>query len=143
MPNPDFVLNNTRYEGARILAAGENFGCGSSREHAVWALLDYGFDVVVAPSFADIFYENSVKNGLLPVALSQDTIQDMVKAEQATISLEEQTVAYADKTVVFEIDAYRKTILLEGLDDISITLKHEHEISRFEKTSRVPPIFNM
>ena len=137
--NPDFVLNQPRYQGAQILLARDNFGCGSSREHAPWALEDYGFRVIIAPSFADIFYNNCFKNGLLPIVLSADKVDALFKATFAnegyrlTIDLEAQTIATTDGTVYpFEVDAFRKHCLLNGLDDIGLTLQHTDEIAKFE-----------
>ncbi len=138
-PRPGFVLNDARYEGSRILVAGENFGCGSSREHAVWALLDYGFSVVVAPSFADIFYSNCFKNGLLPVALDRDAVGRLMSWRgQVEVDLEGQVVAAGPERIRFEIDPHKKRILLEGLDDIAQTMRHEGEIARFERGPRAP-----
>lgn len=141
--NPDFVLNQPRYQGASILLARENFGCGSSREHAVWALTDAGFRAVIAPSFADIFFNNSFKNGLLPVVLSEDivdTLFDSTAAEegyQLTIDLEQQRVITPDgESYPFEIDEFRKYCLLNGLDDIGLTLQHADEIREYEKRRR-------
>lgn len=137
--NPDFVLNQPRYQGAQILLARDNFGCGSSREHAPWALEDYGFRVIIAPSFADIFYNNCFKNGLLPIKLDAGKVDALFKATFAnegyrlTIDLEAQTIATADGTVYpFEVDAFRKHCLLNGLDDIGLTLQHTDEIAKFE-----------
>ena len=138
--NPDFVLNQPRYQGAQILIARKNFGCGSSREHAPWALLDYGFRCVIAPSFGDIFYNNSFKNGLLPIRLSESEV-DRLFYEVASftgykliVDLQQQTVANADRSVVFgfEIDAFRKHCLLNGLDEIGLTLAHADKIRAFE-----------
>lgn len=127
--NPDFVLNFPRYKGAEILLARKNFGCGSSREHAPWALLQYGFRCVIAPSFADIFYSNSLKNGLVPVVLSEDVIdrlfRDCEKTEgyRLTVDLDKQTVTEPDGTVTpFEISAFRRWAIMNGFDDIGITL---------------------
>jgi 3-isopropylmalate/(R)-2-methylmalate dehydratase small subunit len=138
--NPDFVLNEPRYQGASILLARRNFGCGSSREHAPWALADYGFRAVIAPSYADIFYNNCCKNGLLPIVLAEsevDRLFDAVKAFpgfRLVIDLERQTVATQDGSMTFgfDIDTYRKDRLVNGLDDIGITLQHADEISAFE-----------
>ena len=138
--NPDFVLNQPRYQGAQILLARRNFGCGSSREHAPWALLDYGFRAVIAPSFADIFYNNCCKNGLLPVVLTSHEV-DRLFADTAafpgfrlTIDLDRQTVATPDGSMSFgfEIEPFRKHCLLNGLDDIGLTLAHADEIRAFE-----------
>ena len=139
-PNPDFVLNRPRYRGASVLLARANFGCGSSREHAPWGVLDYGFRVVVAPSYADIFYNNCFKNGILPVALAPEQVDELFrKAEsqegyQLSADLAGQTVSDANGLHFrFEIDPFRKEILLQGLDDIGMSLQHEAEISAFEK----------
>ncbi|MFD2368040.1 3-isopropylmalate dehydratase small subunit [Pseudoduganella sp. GCM10020061] len=137
--NPEFVLNQPRYQGASILLARKNFGCGSSREHAPWALQQYGFRVMIAPSFADIFYNNCFKNGLLPVVLSEDEVEQLFQAVQATpgyrlvVDLERQQVTAPDGTAWrFEVDAFRKHCLLNGLDDIGLTLQHAGEIRAFE-----------
>ncbi len=138
--NPDFVLNQERYRGASILLARENFACGSSREHAVWALTDYGFRAVIAPSFADIFYSNSFKNGLLPVRLDAATIDRLFEETGATegyrltVDLERQQVITPDGSAFdFEIDPFRRRCLLEGLDDIALTLQHADEIRAYEE----------
>ncbi|MEJ2523946.1 MAG: 3-isopropylmalate dehydratase small subunit [Desulfuromonadales bacterium] len=137
--NPAFVLNQDRYRGAQVLLTRDNFGCGSSREHAVWALLDAGFRAVIAPSFADIFASNCSKNGILPVVLATtqvDQLFDEVAANpgyRLRIDLEQQTVTTpAGETFAFEVDAFRKKCLLEGLDEISLTLQHADEIRAFE-----------
>jgi len=137
--NPDFVLNQPRYKGAQILLARENFGCGSSREHAPWALEDYGFRALIAPSFADIFFNNCFKNGLLPIRLAAEQVDALFKAVEAIpgyrlkIDLERQTISAPDATVYrFEVDAFRKHCLLNGLDDIGLTLQHVDEIKAFE-----------
>ena len=138
--NPDFVLNEPRYQGASILLARRNFGCGSSREHAPWALADYGFRALIAPSYADIFYNNCCKNGLLPIVLTEsqvDRLFDAVKAFpgfKLVIDLERQTVATADgaMTFGFDIDDFRKHRLVNGLDDIGLTLQHADAIREFE-----------
>ena len=136
---PDFVLNQPAYRKAEILVAGENFGCGSSREHAPWALLDFGIRAVIAPSFADIFHSNCFKNGILPIALPAETVAQLMddarKGSNArlTIDLASQTVTRPDGQVVhFEIDQFRKHCLLDGLDDIGLTLKKESAIAKFE-----------
>ncbi len=138
--NPDFVLNQPRYQGAQILLARENFGCGSSREHAPWALLDYGFRVIIAPSFADIFYSNSFKNGILLIKLDAaivDQLFNEVAASEGyslTVDLEAQTISKPDgSTIAFEIDDFRKHRLLNGLDDIGLTLQHQDEIRAYEQ----------
>jgi len=136
---PEFVLNQPAYRKAEILVAGENFGCGSSREHAPWALLDFGIRAVIAPSFADIFHSNCFKNGILPIALPAETVAQLMddarKGSNArlTIDLASQTVTRPDGQVVhFEIDQFRKHCLLDGLDDIGLTLKKESAIAKFE-----------
>jgi 3-isopropylmalate/(R)-2-methylmalate dehydratase small subunit len=137
--NPDFVLNKPAYKSAKILVAGANFGCGSSREHAAWSLLDFGFRVVFAPSFADIFYNNCFKNGILPIALPQDIIDKLMDdAERGanaviTVDLDKQEVRGPDGgTVKFDIDPFRKHCLLNGLDDIGLTMVKETSIVSFE-----------
>ncbi len=140
-PNPDFVLNDPKYSSSRILVTGDNFGCGSSREHAVWALQDYGFDVVISPSFADIFYSNCFKNGILPVSLPAQTVQRIQKVRQPVeVSLVSQTVSVPGESIPFEIDPYKRKVLLEGLDDIALTLQYEQEIDSFERESRIPSV---
>ena len=139
-PNPDFALNEPRYQGAQILLARRNFGCGSSREHAPWALGDYGFRAIIAPSFADIFFNNCFKNGLLPIVLPEADVARLFHDAAAfpgfklTIDLERQTVATTDGGTVFrfDVDAFRKHCLLNGLDDIALTLTHADEIRAFE-----------
>ncbi|MEP7183008.1 MAG: 3-isopropylmalate dehydratase small subunit, partial [Betaproteobacteria bacterium] len=139
-PNPDFVLNQPRYRGAQILLARRNFGCGSSREHAPWALADYGFRALIAPSYADIFFNNCFKNGLLPIVLTESQVDRLFAAVAAfpgfalTIDLERQTVATADGSITFDFDVepFRKRCLLDGLDDIGLTLRHADLIRAFE-----------
>jgi 3-isopropylmalate/(R)-2-methylmalate dehydratase small subunit len=138
--NQEFILNQSRYQGAQILLARHNFGCGSSREHAPWALLDYGFRVIIAPSFADIFYNNCFKNSILPIVLEEDIVDSLFQAVQATdgyslaIDLETQTVTTpTEEGFTFNIDAFRKHCLLNGLDEISLTLQHADEIIAYEK----------
>ncbi len=137
--NPDFVLNDPRYRGASILLARENFGCGSSREHAPWALEDYGFRVIIAPSFADIFFNNCFKNGLLPIALDNATVDrlfamaDGEKALEITVDLQAQKLVVNGEEIAFDVDAFRKHCLLEGLDDIGLTLQHVDEIRAYEE----------
>ena len=144
-PIPEFVLNQPRYAGASVLIAGKNFGCGSSREHAVWALADFGFRAVIAPSFADIFANNCVKNGLLTVILTEEDTSELVRrAEhtsnyQITVDLENCTVSdNGGFTAKFTIDEFTRHCLLEGLDDIGLTLQHEGEITKYEATHPVP-----
>ncbi|MCX7893979.1 MAG: 3-isopropylmalate dehydratase small subunit [Burkholderiales bacterium] len=142
--NPDFALNQPRYQGASILLARKNFGCGSSREHAPWALADYGFRALIAPSFADIFYNNCFKNGLLPIVLPEADVDRLFHDVAAfpgfrlVIDLPAQTVAYADgsRTLGFEVDAFRKYCLVNGLDEIGLTLRHADKIKAFEDKRR-------
>ena len=130
--NPDFVLNKDEYQGAKILLARENFGCGSSREHAPWALEDYGFRAIIAPSFADIFYNNCFKNGILPIVLNNEIMDALFNyAGEITIDLETQSVV-ADDTYHFDVEDERKRRLLNGLDDIGLTLQHKDKIKSFE-----------
>ena len=137
----DFVLNNPNYENSQILVAGDNFGCGSSREHAVWALLDYGFSVIVAPSFADIFFSNCFKNGVLPITLDQKLVEKLLQETGVIeVDLENQMIKTPSDEISFEIDSYQKKILLEGLDDISLTFQYEDKILEFEKQSTVPSV---
>ena len=142
-PNPEFVLNQPRYQGAQILLARANFGCGSSREHAPWSLQDYGFRVIIAPSFADIFFNNCFKIGLLPIILGTpivDRLFDEVKLAEGyslTVDLQKQTVATPrNEEFKFEIDAFRKHCLLNGLDEIGLTLQHAEKIKQFEQKRR-------
>ena len=139
-PDPAFELNQTRYRGASVLIAGKNFGCGSSREHAPWALADYGFRAIIAPSFADIFANNCLKNGLLPVALTEAETAELIRRVRhdqnyrLTIDVEKKTVSDANGlSAGFEIGEFQRHCLLEGLDDIGLTLKHETEINSFEQ----------
>ncbi len=141
--NPDFVLNQPRYQGAEILIARRNFGCGSSREHAPWALLDFGIRCVIAPSFADIFYNNCFKNGILPVTLDEAVMDELFRDVEASpgyrlqVDLEAQTVTTLEgKTHAFEVDAFKKHSLLNGLDEIGLTLQHSDEIRDYEKRRR-------
>ncbi|MDO4449403.1 MAG: 3-isopropylmalate dehydratase small subunit [Moraxella sp.] len=141
--NPDFVLNQERYQGATILLARTNFGCGSSREHAPWALNEYGFRTVIAPSFADIFFNNCFKNGMLPVILSESEVDELFKecfdnvGYQLTVDLQNQKViSPSGKEYPFEVDAFRKHCLLNGLDDIGLTLQNSDDIKAFEQKAR-------
>jgi 3-isopropylmalate/(R)-2-methylmalate dehydratase small subunit len=141
--NSDFVLNQPRYQGAQILLARENFGCGSSREHAPWALEDYGFRAIIAPSFADIFFNNCFKNGMLPIKLAASQVDALFKVVETnpgyklTVDLQQQTIAAPDNTTYeFEVDAHRKHCLLNGLDDIGLTLQHVDDIKAFEQKHR-------
>jgi len=140
--NGDFVLNQPRYQGASIFLARDNFGCGSSREHAPWALVDYGFRVIIAPSFADIFYNNCFKNGILPIALAADAVDRLFAATEQegyalTVDLPTQKITTPDgEAIPFELDAFRKHCLLNGLDDIDLTLQHVETIREFEERHR-------
>jgi 3-isopropylmalate/(R)-2-methylmalate dehydratase small subunit len=149
--NPDFVLNQPRYQGASVLLTRENFGCGSSREHAPWALLDYGFRAVIAPSFADIFFNNCFKNGILPIRLDAAVVDQLFKevavneGYRLVVDLENQVVVTpAGQKIAFDVDAHRKYCLLNGFDDIGLTLRHVDEIKAFEAQYRVkqPWLFN-
>ena len=149
--NPDFVLNLPRYQGANILLTRKNFGCGSSREHAPWALSEYGFRTVIAPSYADIFYNNCFKNGMLPIVLSEDIIEQLFAAVEAnegyelTADLERQVVITPEGTeYAFEVDEFRKHCLLNGLDDIGLTLQQSEAIKAYEAKmqQQTPWIFN-
>ena len=140
-PNPDFVLNQPRYQGASVLLARSNFGCGSSREHAPWGVKDYGFRVILAPSYADIFYNNCFKNGILPAALSEEQIEELFQRTEKeegyslTINLPNQTVADKHGLMFrFDIAPSRKEVLLKGLDDIGSSLQHEPAITAYEKS---------
>jgi 3-isopropylmalate/(R)-2-methylmalate dehydratase small subunit len=139
-PIPDFVLNDPLYKGAQILIAGKNFGCGSSREHAAWALSDFGFRCVIAPTFADIFFSNASKNGILLVRLSEAEVETLlqnaqkISGYQLNVSLPDQTVSDGQGfSAKFDVDPFRKFCLLEGLDDIGLTLRHAAELDRYEK----------
>ncbi|MDX1346838.1 MAG: 3-isopropylmalate dehydratase small subunit [Thiomicrorhabdus chilensis] len=147
----DFVLNQSRYQGAKILLARENFGCGSSREHAPWALKDYGFDVVIAPSFADIFFNNSFKNGILPIVLDEQVVDKLFEevfaqeGYELTVDLEAQKLVKPNgEAIEFEVDSFRRHCLLNGLDDIGLTLQHADEIRSYEEKRRQtsPWMFN-
>jgi 3-isopropylmalate/(R)-2-methylmalate dehydratase small subunit len=143
-PNPDFSLNQPGYEGASVLVAGRNFGCGSSREHAPWALLDYGFRAVIAPSFADIFRNNCFQNGILPIELPEELVNELMKRAETypgcalTIDLENNEIRDDEALVTtFEVDDFRRHCLLEGMDDIAMTLEHEPAIAAYEVRRRV------
>ena len=141
-PKNDFVLNNPLYENSQILVTNENFGCGSSREHAVWALKDFGFNVIISPSFADIFYSNCFKNGVLPIILDIEKIHKLLQFEdEVEIDLNSQKITLGDESMNFEIDSYRKIRLLKGLDDIDLTLKENEKIEKFENDSSIISIF--
>jgi 3-isopropylmalate/(R)-2-methylmalate dehydratase small subunit len=138
-PNPSFVLNEPRYKGASILVADKNFGCGSSREHAPWALGEYGFRVIIAPSFADIFANNCFKNGMLPIALTAEQVQEIMRRAQQqegyelTVDLERQTIEDSrGLAILFTVGEFQRYCLLEGLDDIGLTMRHEDAIREYE-----------
>ncbi|MFB5621388.1 MAG: 3-isopropylmalate dehydratase small subunit [Candidatus Nitrosomaritimum yanchengensis] len=138
---PDFVLNDKKYKNSKIIVTGDNFGCGSSREHAGWALQDYGLSVIIAPSFADIFYSNCFKNGILPIKLDEKIVDKLIQESgEIEVDLENQILRTTSENIPFEIDSYKKKILLEGLDDIALTLKYENEIRKFEKDSMIPSV---
>jgi 3-isopropylmalate/(R)-2-methylmalate dehydratase small subunit len=141
--NPDFVLNDARYQGAQILLAGSNFGCGSSREHAPWALLDYGFRAIIAHSFADIFHQNCFKNGILPITLADEhvtrlfALSQMAQPLKLTIDLQQEQVCLPDgEQLAFATDPFRRQCLLDGLDDIDLTLRYRAEITAYEARRR-------
>jgi len=149
--NPDFILNKPPYDKARILIARENFGCGSSREHAVWALEDFGFRAVIAPSFADIFFNNSFKNGLLPIVLDAEIVNELFNKVESKTGFEVTLDLHHQKLITetleeypFEVDAFRKHCLLNGLDDIGLTLQHASEITAYEtqRKQASPWLFN-
>ena len=137
-PKDDFVLNDSKYKDSQILVTNENFGCGSSREHAVWALKDFGFSVIIAPSFADIFYSNCFKNGILPIILDINHVERLMQTQKIIqLDLNSQKITIGDEVINFEIDSHRKVRLLEGLDDIDLTLKENTNIENFEKNSKI------
>ncbi|MCG7970561.1 MAG: 3-isopropylmalate dehydratase small subunit [Candidatus Thiodiazotropha taylori] len=149
--NPEFVLNDSRYQGAQVLLTRENFGCGSSREHAPWALEDYGFRVIIAPSYADIFFNNCFKNGILPVVLDEKIVDELfaqASLEQAlslTVDLQQQQLVVGDAAPIpFEVDPFRKHCLLNGLDDIGLTLQHVDLIKAYEarRADEAPWLFS-
>jgi len=138
IPNQSFILNDPKYKNSKILVTGENFGCGSSREHAVWALQDYGFSVIIAPSFGDIFYSNCFKNGLLAITLDPKIIQKLLQIDtELEVDLESQTIKTNTEEIPFQIDPYNKKNLLEGFDEIALTIKNEDKISEYEQKSSV------
>ena len=139
----DFILNESKYSNSKILVTNENFGCGSSREHAVWALKDYGFSVIIAPSFADIFYSNCLKNAVLPIQLNRGIVEYIfTNVTELEIDLENQTIRGNGVQEYFDIQSDKKRRLLEGLDDIALTMQLENTIDVFEKNSITPSIFN-
>ena len=130
----DFILNDSKYDGSKILVAGDNFGCGSSREHAVWALDDYGFSVIISSSFADIFFSNCFKNGILPISLESKIVEKLLKETNVIeVDLENQIIKTFSEDISFEINSHKKKILLEGLDDIAQTFQYEDKISNLKK----------
>jgi len=136
-PRNDFVLNDSRYKNSKILLTRSNFGCGSSREHAAWALLDFGFKVIISTSFADIFYNNCFKNGILPIKVEENILQKLFESKsEIEIDLEKQTIKNNDIAIPFRIEPHWKKILLEGLDDIAITLNYDDKISKYEAMNR-------
>jgi len=138
IPNPSFILNDPKYKNSKILITGENFGCGSSREHAVWALQDYGFSVIIAPSFGDIFYSNCFKNGLLAITFDPKIVQKLLQIDtELEVDLESQTIKTNTEEIPFQIDQYNKKNLLEGFDEIALTIKNEDKISEYEQKSNV------
>ena len=141
-PKDDFVLNDSKYKDSQILVTNENFGCGSSREHAGWALKDFGFSVIIAPSFADIFYSNCFKNGILPIILDINHVERLMQTQEIIqLDLNSQKITIENEVINFEIDSHRKIRLLEGLDDIDLTLKQNTNIQNFEKNSKIISIF--
>ena len=137
----DFILNDPKYDDSKILVAGDNFGCGSSREHAVWALDDYGFSVIISSSFADIFFSNCFKNGILPISLESQIVEKLLQeTSPIEIDLENQIIKTSSEDISFEINSHKKKILLEGLDDIAQTFQFEDKISEFEEKSTVPSV---
>ena len=137
----DFILNNSKSAGSKILVAGDNFGCGSSREHAVWALDDYGFSVIISSSFADIFFSNCFKNGILPISLDPKIVEKLLQETNSVeVDLENQIIKTSSEHIPFEINSHKKKILLEGLDDIAQTFEFEDNIRAFEEKSTVPSV---
>ena len=144
----DFILNNSPYNNSKILIAGKNFGCGSSREHAPWALMDFGITCVISSSYADIFYNNCFKNGILPIIISEDQIKEISeysnRKEEISVNLPEQTISFGNKEIKFEIDQFKKKCLIEGLDDIALSLEKSENIVSYENKIKEakPWIFN-
>lgn len=140
-PISNFILNDEKYNNSKIFVTRNNFGCGSSREHAVWALKDFGFDVIIAPSFADIFYSNCFKNGMLAIKLDSKIVDKLMNSDsEIEVDLENQTIKTKTEIFSFQIDPYRKKTLLEGLDDIALTSQYEDKISDFEKKNIIPSV---
>ncbi len=144
----DFVLNKEPYTKSKILIAGKNFGCGSSREHAPWALLDFGITCVISSSYADIFYNNCFKNGILPIAINDDQVKELSeyakRKEKILVNLKDQKIVFGNKEIIFELDEFKKKCLIEGLDDISLSLEMSKKISEYENNLKInkPWIFN-
>ena len=137
----DFILNNSKYNNSKILVAGDNFGCGSSREHAVWALTDYGFSVIISSSFADIFFSNCFKNGMLPISLESKIVEQLLSETNIIeVDLKNQIIKTPSEDIQFEINSHKKKILLEGLDDIAQTFQYQDKISEFEEKSTIPSV---
>ncbi|MDA7495054.1 3-isopropylmalate dehydratase small subunit [Nitrosopumilus sp.] len=137
----DFILNDSKYAGSKILVAGDNFGCGSSREHAVWALDDYGFSVIISSSFADIFFSNCFKNGILPISLDPKIVEKLLQETNSVeVDLENQIIKTSSEDIPFQINSHKKKILLEGLDDIAQTFQFEDKIRAFEEKSTIPSV---
>lgn len=137
-PNSDFILNDPKYKNSKILITKDNFGCGSSREHAVWALQDYGFTIIIAPSFADIFFSNCFKNGLLPIILDSKIVEKLLEIQtEIEVDLENQIIKTDSEIIPFQIDEYKKKNLLNGLDEIALTLKSQDKILEYEKKSTI------
>jgi len=137
-PNSSFILNDPKYKSSKILITQDNFGCGSSREHAVWALQDYGFSVIIAPSFADIFFSNCFKNGLLAIILNSKVVEKLLKIQtEIEVDLENQIIKTDTEIIPFQIDEYKKKNLLNGLDEIALTLKYQDKILEYEKKSTI------
>ncbi len=137
----DFILNDSKYNGSKILVTGDNFGCGSSREHAVWALDDYGFSVIISSSFADIFFSNCFKNGILPISLELKMVERLLhETNPIEIDLQNQLIKTTSENIPFEINSHKKKILLDGLDDIEQTFQYKDKISEFEEKSTVPSV---
>ena len=137
----DFILNDSKYAGSKILVAGDNFGCGSSREHAVWALDDYGFSVIISSSFADIFFSNCFKNGILPISLDPKIVEKLLQETNSVeVDLDNQIIKTSSEDIPFQINSHKKKILLEGLDDIAQTFQFEDKIRAFEEKSTIPSV---
>ncbi len=140
-PISNFVLNVEKYKNSKIFVTRDNFGCGSSREHAVWGLKDFGFDVIIAPSFADIFYSNCFKNGMLPIKIDSKIVDKLMNSNlEVEVDLENQTIKTENEIIPFQIDSYKKKILLDGLDDITLTFQYQDKITDFEKKTMIPSV---